>query len=80
MCLPDALALCLPMLHHNHFAYGHVYVGVMKGLFAINATTGEIVWICQVGGAIVDKAAVGGERVYLGCEDGVARSLRPAST
>lgn len=57
-------------------AGGRVFVGVMNGKFhAIDASTGQITWTYQAGGAISHTAAVVDDTVYFGCEDGKIYAL-----
>lgn len=59
---------------------GVIYQGAMNGeMHAINALTGQKIWIAQAGGPIAHTAAVSGGRVYYGSLDGSVYALE-AST
>lgn len=55
---------------------GVIYQGVMNGkMHAINATTGQAIWVRQPGGPIPHTAAVYEDRVYFGSLDGKVYAL-----
>lgn len=57
-------------------AAGVIYQGVMNGeMHAINANTGQALWIKRPGGPIAHTAAVDDERVYFGSLDGNVYAL-----
>ena len=58
---------------------GVIYQGVMNGeMHAINATTGQAIWVRQPGGPIPHTAAVYEGRVYFGSLDGKVYALSAA--
>jgi len=61
-------------------ADGVIYQGVMNGeMHAIDALSGENIWIAQHGGPIPHTAAVAGERVFYGALDGKVYALDAGS-
>lgn len=61
-------------------ANGVIYQGVMNGeMHAINANTGQVLWIKRPGGPIAHTAATDGVRVYFGSLDGNVYALNTSN-
>ena len=55
---------------------GLLCVGFLDGrMFGLDATTGQVRWVFQAGGAISHTAALDAQHVYFGCQDGRVYAL-----
>src|SRR5581483_11845836 len=60
-------------------AGGRVYIGTLHGtLHAIDAESGNDVWIAKAGGAILHACAVTNDLVIFGCSNGEVAARRTA--